>query len=226
MRCSRCGSDNREERRSCRSCGSQLATVCPKCGAGNEADEDFCGECGAALDNPVRMKAAVAAPRLTPASGERRHLTVLFCDLVNSTSISSQLDPEEWREIVADYHRAASQAIERFGGYVAQYLGDSVMAYFGWPEAHDNDGERAARAGLTILESISQLNEKPILAKLAARVGIHSGAVVVGAGVGKEADVFESRHRASRSRPSCSCPISWGSYTPSRRTATVRLPSV
>ena len=79
---------------------------------------------------------------------------MLFCDLVGSTEIASHLDPEQWREIVGEYHRAAAQAIERFGGHVAQYLGDGVMAYFGWPEAHDNDAERAARAGLAILEAI------------------------------------------------------------------------
>src|SRR5689334_5080012 len=77
-------------------------------------------------------------------SGERRHLTVLFCDLVNSTRITTQLDPEEWREVIANYHRAASHAIERFGGHVAQYLGDGVIAYFGWPNAHENDAERLA----------------------------------------------------------------------------------
>jgi hypothetical protein len=117
-------------------------------------------------------------------------LTVLFCDLVGSTQIAAQLDPEEWREIVADYHRAATQAIERFGGHVAQYLGDGVMAYFGWPEAHDNDAERAGRAGLAILDAISRLNEHPAHPKLSARIGIDSGTVVVGAGAGKDVDVF------------------------------------
>jgi len=125
----------------------------------------------------------------------------LFCDLVGSTEIAAQLDPEEWREVVAAYHRAAAEAITRFGGHVAKYLGDGVMAYFGWPEAHDNDGERAARAGLALLEVIAKLNgdrpssspmskdggDKP---KLAARVGIDSGGVVVGAGSDKDADVF------------------------------------
>ena len=121
---------------------------------------------------------------------------MLFCDLENSTEIAAQLDPEEWREIVAGYHRAAAEAIERFGGRVAQYLGDGVMAYFGYPEAHDNDAERAARAGLAILDVIAKLNDRaarPGLAtrpRLAARVGIDSGAVVVGAGAEKEADVF------------------------------------
>ena len=112
---------------------------------------------------------------------------MLFCDLVGSTEIAARLDPEEWRELVASYHRAAAEAISRYGGHVAKYLGDGVMAYFGWPEAHENDAERAARAGLAILESISQLNPDPLYAaRLAARVGIHSGAVVVG----RNAEVF------------------------------------
>ncbi len=115
---------------------------------------------------------------------------MLFCDLVGSTAIAAQLDPEEWRETVAGYHRAAAEAITRFDGHVAKYLGDGVMAFFGYPEAHDNDAERAARAGLAILDAIAKLNEQPGRPKLAARVGIDSGAVVVGAGAGKEADVF------------------------------------
>ena len=115
---------------------------------------------------------------------------MLFCDLVGSTAIAAQLDPEEWRETVAGYHRAAAEAITRFGGHVAKYLGDGVMAFFGYPEAHDNDAERAARAGLAILDAIAKLNEQPGRPKLAARVGIDSGAVVVGAGAGKDADVF------------------------------------
>jgi class 3 adenylate cyclase/tetratricopeptide (TPR) repeat protein len=191
MRCSKCGSDNREGRKFCAACGAPLVVTCPKCGATNQPDESFCGECGTALGDAAPAAAAAGtAPVTAAAGGERRHLTVLFCDLVGSTEIATRLDPEEWREVVGSYHSAAAEAITRFGGYVAQYLGDGVMAYFGWPEAHENDAERAARAGLAILESISRLNEKPVQAKLAARVGIHSGAVVVGAGVGKEVEVF------------------------------------
>jgi class 3 adenylate cyclase/tetratricopeptide (TPR) repeat protein len=115
---------------------------------------------------------------------------VLFCDLVGSTAIAAQLDPEEWRETVGGYHRAAAEAINRFGGHVAKYLGDGVMAFFGYPEAHDNDAERAARAGLAIIDAIAKLNEQPGRTQLSARVGIHSGAVVVGVGAGKDADVF------------------------------------
>ena len=115
---------------------------------------------------------------------------MLFCDLVNSTRIAARLDPEEWREIVAEYHRAAAQAIERFGGHVAKFLGDGVLAFFGYPAAHEDDAERAARAGLAILDAVSKLNQNSTRSKLAARVGINSGAVVVGVGAGKDADVF------------------------------------
>jgi class 3 adenylate cyclase/tetratricopeptide (TPR) repeat protein len=138
----------------------------------------------------VPAAAAHTAPVTASAGGERRHLTVLFCDLVGSTEIAARLDPEEWRELVAAYHRAAAEAVTRYGGHVAKYLGDGVMAFFGYPEAHDNDAERAARAGLEMLDAITKLGDQAGRPKLAARVGIDSGAVVVGAGVGKEADVF------------------------------------
>jgi class 3 adenylate cyclase/predicted ATPase len=194
MRCQNCGIENAAGSRFCNRCGTPLNKRCLKCGSENATEAVFCSQCGAAIDAPGRMRAAELragpAERGSSLTGERRHLTVLFCDLVNSTSISAQLDPEEWREIVADYHRAAAQAIERFGGHVAQYLGDGVMAYFGYPEAHDNDAERAARAGLAILDAISKLNQPSTRPELSARIGIDSGAVVVGASAGKDADVF------------------------------------
>jgi class 3 adenylate cyclase/tetratricopeptide (TPR) repeat protein len=200
MRCSKCGNENREGRKFCVQCGQALKLACPSCGAASEPGERFCGDCGAALSQPTAISQSAqheTAPGIVERGearaipeGERRHLTVLFCDLVGSTEIASHLDPEQWREIVADYHRAAAQAIERFGGSVAQYLGDGVMAYFGWPEAHDNDAERASRAGLAIVTAISKLNEHPTRPKLSARIGIDSGEVVVGAGTGKDTDVF------------------------------------
>jgi predicted ATPase/class 3 adenylate cyclase len=122
--------------------------------------------------------------------GERRHLTVLFCDLVGSTEIAGRLDPEEWHEMVAGYHRAATKAITRYGGHVAKYLGDGVMAYFGWPEAHENDAERATRAGLGILDEVARFNQGSTYPKVSVRVGIDSGSVVVDVGVGKETDLF------------------------------------
>jgi class 3 adenylate cyclase len=189
MRCSKCDIDNREGRKFCANCGVPLAVTCPKCGASNQPGEKFCGDCGAGLTEVTATKPPEVKP-VAATGGERRHLTVFFCDLVGSTEIAARLDPEEWRETVAAYHHAAAVAITRYGGHVAKYLGDGVMAYFGWPEAHDNDAERAARAGLAMLEAISRLNERPSRPKLSARVGIDSGTVVVGAGAGKDAEVF------------------------------------
>src|SRR5260370_6249453 len=190
MRCSNYGSDNPAAKKFCSECGAGLSQGCPQCGAENAPGAKFCGDCGAALGAPVQAPVAETAPVQPRDTGERRHLTVLFCDLVGSTQIAAQLDPEEGRETVAGYHRAAAEAITRFGGHVAKYFGDGVMAFFGYPEAHDNDAERAARAGLAIIDAIAKLNEQPRRTQLAARVGIHSGAVVVGVGAGKDADVF------------------------------------
>jgi class 3 adenylate cyclase/tetratricopeptide (TPR) repeat protein len=196
MRCSKCGSDNREGRKFCADCGAPfVVTNCPKCGATNQPDERFCGECGAALGDAPPPRAEESIAVAGSATGERRHLTVLFCDLVGSTEIAAQLDPEEWRELVARYHRAVAEAITRYGGQVAKYLGDGVMAFFGYPEAHDNDAERAARAGLAMVDAISRLNQqstppsRPTL-KLAVRVGIDSGVVVVGTGAGQDTEIF------------------------------------
>src|SRR5258708_17958960 len=188
MRCQNCSAENPRGAKFCIQCAPSFSHRCQKCGFENPSEARFCAQCGAPLEVAAPIRAE-AEPN-EGLTGERRHLTVLFCDLVNSTCIAAQLDPEEWREIVAGYHRAAAQAIERFGGSVAQYLGDGVMAYFGWPEAHDNDAERAARAGLATLDAITKLNEHPTHPKLSARLGIDSGAVVVGAGAGKDTDVF------------------------------------
>jgi class 3 adenylate cyclase/predicted ATPase len=118
-----------------------------------------------------------------PSEGERRQLTVLFCDLVDSTALASQLDPEEWREVVRAYQETCAKVIARFEGHIAQYLGDGLLVYFGYPLAHEDDAARAARTGLGIIEAIRQLNIR--LAPehgvhLAVRLGIHTGLVVVG----------------------------------------------
>jgi predicted ATPase/class 3 adenylate cyclase len=109
---------------------------------------------------------------------ERRQLTVLFCDLVDSTRLAAGMDAEDWRALVQRYHAAAGEVIGRFGGHVAQYLGDGVLAYFGWPRAHEDDAERAVRAGLGIVEAIGP--------DLSVRIGIHTGPVVVGEMGGNE----------------------------------------
>src|SRR5215472_9754005 len=114
MRCSKCGSDNREGRKFCANCAAPLAITCPKCGSTNEAGEKYCGECAAALGDARLPRVKEAMPAQASAAGERRHLTVLFCDLVGSTEIASRLDPEEWRELVACYHAAAAEEINRF----------------------------------------------------------------------------------------------------------------
>src|SRR5229473_2023685 len=191
MRCSKCAAENRQGRKFCAECGAPLNARCASCGAENEPTEKFCGECGASLSAPVNPPVVKTPP--VPAHevvGERRHLTILFCDLVGSTTLAAQVDPEEWRATVAGYQRAASEAITRFGGEVARYVGDGIMAFFGYPVAHDNDAERAARAGLAILDAIAQLNQQPAHAQLAVRIGIDSGRVVVGRGEGQVVDAF------------------------------------
>jgi hypothetical protein len=129
MRCSNCGSENPAWKKFCSECGAGLSRGCPQCGAENAPGAKFCGDCGAGLSAPVQTPAAETSPvQPREVTGERRHLTVLFCDLVGSTGIAAQLDPEEWRETVGGYHRAAADAVTRFGGHVAKFLGDGVMA--------------------------------------------------------------------------------------------------
>jgi class 3 adenylate cyclase/DNA-binding transcriptional ArsR family regulator len=195
VRCSGCETENPISSRFCSNCGKPVALRCPGCNAEVLRNARFCSQCGAPLIPASATSANSGSPPVvhaaaTAADGERRHLTVLFCDLAGSTAISAGLDPEDWRAAVAAYHRAAATAITRFGGHVAKYLGDGVMAFFGYPEAHDNDAERAVRAGLAILGALAALNESSAHPRLAARIGIDSGAVVVGAGAGKDADVF------------------------------------
>ena len=196
MRCSKCGSENPASKKFCEDCGAPLEDRCAKCGAVTTVGKRFCGECGAPLDATALI---AVQPQERALTGERRHLTVLFCDLVGSTEIAAQLDPEEWRELVEGYHHIAAVAITGYGGYVAKYLGDGVMAYFGWPEAHENDAERAARAGLAIVERVSKLKRDAARLTISVRVGVDSGTVVVGAGAGRDAEVFgETPNIASR----------------------------
>ena len=127
-----------------------------------------------------------ALPPIAPAAGagERRYLTVMFCDLVGSTSISAQLDAEEWRDLVGAYLHSASTAVTEMGGHVAKKLGDGLMALFGYPVAQENDAERAARAALSIQRALAEVNRKNTASgkpALNARIGIEIGSVVVDA---------------------------------------------
>src|SRR6266852_5181555 len=137
---------------------------------------------------PATPEAALpqtAPPLAAPSTpeAERRQLTVLFCDLVDSTALASQLDPEDLREVVRAYQETCAKVIARFDGHIAQYLGDGLLVYFGYPLAHEDDAQRAVRAGLGILEAMGPLNERLGPERgvpLAVRLGIHTGLVVVG----------------------------------------------
>lgn len=123
------------------------------------------------------------APKPQPPEAERRQLTMLFCDLVGSTSLASQFDPEEWREIMRAYYDTCGKVIARFDGHIALYLGDGLLVYFGYPLAHEDDAQRAVRAGLGIVEAVGQLNAgltERHGVSLAVRLGCHTGLVVVG----------------------------------------------
>ena len=107
----------------------------------------------------------------------------MFCDLVGSTALSSRLDPEDLREVIAAYHRAVAESVAEFDGFVAKYMGDGVLVYFGYPRAHEDDAERAVRAGLGVIDAVGRLDVKSV--KLQARVGIATGLVVVGDLIGE-----------------------------------------
>jgi class 3 adenylate cyclase len=110
-------------------------------------------------------------------SAERRQLTVLFCDLVGSTALAARLDPEDLHEIIGLYHRCVADAVGRFDGFVAKYMGDGVLVYFGYPQAHEDDAEQAVRAGLALVADVGRLQTSE---PLRVRVGIGTGQVVVG----------------------------------------------
>ena len=137
--------------------------------------------------HPKAETLAPARPALAPAAeAERRQLTVLFCDLVDSTALSAQLDPEDYRAVVQQYQRTCTAVIQRYDGHLAQYLGDGLLVYFGYPTAHEDDARRAVRTGLEIVEAIrGQERQRP----LQVRIGIHTGLVVVGdIGVGSRTE--------------------------------------
>jgi class 3 adenylate cyclase len=135
-------------------------------------------------------------------TAERRQLTVMFCDLVGSTALSARLDPEDLRGIIGAYHRCCTELVECNGGFVAKYLGDGVLAYFGYPRAHEHDAERAVRAGLALVEEVPKL-DTAAAAPLQVRVGIATGLVVVGDLIGagaaqEQAVVGETPNLAAR----------------------------
>jgi predicted ATPase/class 3 adenylate cyclase len=152
-------------------------------------------------EQPVH--AAPPAPVRVDREAERRQLTLLFCDLVGSTELARRLDPEDMSKLVRDYQAACAEVIERWAGQVAKYMGDGVLAYFGWPSAHEDDAERAVRAGLELTELVAGLDAGRDCGPLAARIGIATGNVVVGELVGEgaareEAVIGETPNLAAR----------------------------
>jgi class 3 adenylate cyclase len=134
------------------------------------------------------VSVAVTAPSAPTESeptrrddAERRQLTVMFTDLVGSTELSTKLDPEDLRSVIGAYHKCVAETVDRFDGFVAKYMGDGVLIYFGYPQAHEDDAERAVRAGLALIDAVGKL---PIQEALQVRIGVATGLVVVGDLVG------------------------------------------
>ena len=168
---------------------------CPKCKHPNPAQAKFCMECGTKIgekfapetesqkaDSPIEP----AHAEHQPPEAERRQLTVMFCDLVDSTPLSEQLDPEVLREVIHDYQSVCAKVIRRFEGHIARYFGDGILVYFGYPQAHEDDPHRAVRTGLGIVEAMKGLNARPdfigrkLPSPLQVRIAIHTGVVVAG----------------------------------------------
>jgi class 3 adenylate cyclase/tetratricopeptide (TPR) repeat protein len=168
MICPNCSEDNAPSARFCQSCGVQMGESCIICGFENPAESSYCGGCGARL-----LEAGMGEKE-----GERRQLTVLFCDLAGSTELAQSLDPEDYRNLLAAYHRVCSQAAYIHDGFIAQYLGDGVLIYFGYPRAHEDDAQRAIRCGLDIINDVGRLDKEGT--GFAVRLGAHTGRVVVG----------------------------------------------
>jgi class 3 adenylate cyclase len=133
---------------------------------------------------PAATVRAALSDAPAQVDAERRQLTVMFCDLVGSTALSTRYDPEDLRELIGDYHRAVSETVGRFDGFVAKYMGDGVLIYFGYPQAHEDDAERAVRAGLAVIEAVGQLSGRE---DLSVRLGIATGLAVVGDLIGEGA---------------------------------------
>src|SRR4051812_44193096 len=124
----------------------------------------------------------VGQPNVSESMAERRPLSVMFCDLIGSTALSSRLDPEDLREVIRSYQACVASTIQQFNGFIARYVGDGVLIYFGWPQAHETDAERAVRAGLAVAAAVSEteVGGEP----LQVRIGIATGLVVIGEPIG------------------------------------------
>lgn len=200
MQCKECGHENREQVRFCENCGQlQGAVNCSSCGEQLPPGARFCGACG----TPVPVEKC--EDKSVHLEAERRQLAVLFCDLVDSTALAQQVGDETLRLIINRYHKAANSIVARYGGHIAQYLGDGLLIYFGYPRAHEDDSQRAIRAARDLLDEISAASdgfEKDFGVRIQARIGIHTGPVVIselgGAGKRETLALGETANIAAR----------------------------
>ena len=150
MNCPGCGEPLADQEPFCTRCGAQSRVRCPACGRDNVAGAMLCTRCGGRLEAGViqdRPAPDSAGPTSLRSEPGRRQLTVLFADLVGSTALSERLDPEDMRAVINAYQRSCAAVVARYDGHIAKYMGDGVLAYFGYPQAHEEDPERAVRAG-------------------------------------------------------------------------------
>jgi class 3 adenylate cyclase len=186
MRCSKCGSDNREGRKFCTSCGTPLVSSCPKCHVAIQPGERFCGECGAAIDSSglsrsappqelLRFKDAVPPTEVT--DGERKTVTALFGDMKGSTELMEGMDPEEARAIIDPALKLMIDAVGRYDSYIVQSTGDGIFALFGAPVAHEDHPQRALYAAVRMQEELRRYGVKlqqEGQAPLEIRIGVNS----------------------------------------------------
>lgn len=185
MKCPNCSAVNLQGQRVCQQCASPLPQECNFCGFVCDPGARFCGGCGTSLKPPTENHNSPTDTTIAQLAGaaERRHLTVMFCDLVGSTDMSVRIDPEYLNDIFRQYQLACEQVVGRYNGYVARYSGDGLLVYFGYPKATEHGAESAVRAGLEIVDTVRRLRLGPQYA-LHTRIGIASGEVVVGDVVG------------------------------------------
>jgi class 3 adenylate cyclase/tetratricopeptide (TPR) repeat protein len=175
MRCIKCDLENRAGRKFCSSCGTVLPASCDNCGFSNEIGEKYCGGCGRALGADIN--AQLDKKRTADPEGDRRPVTVLFCDLVGYTNLSSVLDPEDVHALLERFFALVDATVDRFGGTIDKHIGDAVMALFGAPLARGNDAERAVRAAIEIQAAVPEL-ASGLPSALAVHIGVATGEVM------------------------------------------------
>src|SRR5918998_1031079 len=181
MNCGSCGTENPAGAAFCMACGARLERRCPSCGASAPPEARFCMSCGAQLDQVAASPRPAPRPAEQPPE-ERRQVTVLFADLSGYTAVAERMDPEAVKTLVDRALMRLGREVGRYGGTVDKYIGDNVMAIFGAPVAHEDDAERAVRAGLGMQAAMSEVNDGlPSGAHFALRVGVNTGEVLAGA---------------------------------------------